>query len=270
MKLNHLVKISLSIALLIGAAINTDAVVKSKKKITSKARNTAVTPKVIDGKITEYGNMLTIQNFTIKKGESEISVDYPISGETSLVNLLRSSIVKAVTGKADASLSALSTPKQLLTSQIKKYKSTGSMGMKGSIISQNVKVAYKDDKVITLENSGYEYEGGTHGLPWDSFTTYLLEDGSKLSYDILPSFSSLKPYIISSLEQEFDIPASNFLDYGISVSEFPSGQPYINGKGVNFTYGAYEIGPYSLGMPTATIPFSTMRKLCSGKALKFF
>ncbi|MDE5868602.1 MAG: DUF3298 and DUF4163 domain-containing protein [Muribaculaceae bacterium] len=248
-----------------------DAAVKSKRKTTSKTRTTATAPKVMEGKITEYGNLITFQNFTIKKGESEISVDYPIAGDPTLVNPIRSYIVKAITGKTDATAASLSTPKNLLTSTIRKYKSKGYWGMTdGSVFTLNIKVVFKNDKVITIENSGYEYEGGAHGTGWDRFITYLLSDGTYLSYDMIPSFKTLKPYILSSLEKVFGIPAYKFNDEGIYVNELPDGLPYINENGVNFTYGEYEIGPYSLGLPTATIPFSTMRILCSGKALNFF
>lgn len=271
MKINNLIKAFLCFALMIGAAINADAVTKAKRKSTSKTRTTATTATVIKGDIKEYGDVLTFQRFTIKKGKSKISVDYPIAGDPKLVDPIRAQIVEAVTGKNNATLSALPTPDRLLTTEIKKYKSKEYAGMDGSTIDQDVTVAYKNDKVITIKNTGYEYAGGAHGMGWESCTTYLLEDGTELTYSMLPSFNTLKPYIFSSLAKEFEIPANQFSDYGINIEDLPQGtSPYINEKGVNFTYGEYEIGPYSLGRPTATIPLSKMQSLCSGKALKFF
>ena len=80
MRLNNILKITLVALLTLGAAASVDAAKKRTGSRKTKAKTTAAAPAVKKGEVHNYGNYLTTQDFTYKKGKSTITVEYP-SGE---------------------------------------------------------------------------------------------------------------------------------------------------------------------------------------------
>lgn len=230
-------------------------------------------PMVVKGAVKRYGKILTTQVYSIKKGESKISVEYPINGNKVIVTAVRKLIAELVAGNNINYYSSLNNPDELLRNTIKKYQSKGDMGMDGETVEKKIAVSYSNGKVITIRYTGYVYMGGAHGTPWDQSYTFLINDGTKLTKSMMPSFKTLRPYILSGLAKYFGVPVNELFNDGciyVSDLDFPGSNPYIDKNGLNFIYSAYEIAPFSAGMPKATIPIATARKICKGTALRFF
>ena len=245
------------------------------KKVAAKRKTTAITkrrsaasgPAVVKGETKSYGDYLTTEVFTIKKGESEISVQYPVSGNPELVQAIRSFIVKSIDSKASA---IPASPEAVLKKVMRGYSSKGSAGAMCDVMTQEITVTYCNGNVITVNNQGYEYMGGAHGASFDNSVTFLVSTGESLTTDMLPSISKLRPYLVRSLAGQFEIPTSEWNDiFQVPINELEYGTPFVDASGLNFQYGAYEIGPWAMGMPRATISLSEARSLLSGKAAEF-
>ncbi|MDE6272020.1 MAG: RsiV family protein [Muribaculaceae bacterium] len=286
MKLRSLLGFALAAVLVGGAAVSAEAVTK-KSASRSKTRTTATkkssqasAAKVVAGNVHNYSNGLSTQDFTVKKGESVIAIEFPIAGNEGIVNALKKYIVDAVYisdgkgNKATYSFATNETPETFLQKAIRPYKSKGSFGMNGEIIEQKVNVLYSDNDVITFQDSGYIYSGGTHEMPWEEGRSFLTSDGSYLTYSMLPSISVMRPYILAGLARTMEVSVDDLKDilYDLNV-DYPGSEgatPYVDANGLNIQYSVYEIVPYASGMPKSIIPVANARKLCSGKALQFF
>ena len=44
------------------------------------------------------------------------------------------------------------------------------------------------------------------------------------------------------------------------MNDFPGTDPALDKDGVRFDYGAYELGAYAMGMPSAVIPYEKIKK----------
>lgn len=271
MRLQNIFRIFVAAMLTFGLAGSADAAKKRTGSRKAKAKTTAAAPAVRKGEIHTYGDVLTTQDFTYKKGKSKLSVEYPVGGNPVLVDAIRRAIADGICydyaeGKKYTYSGPLDTPDAMMK------KVLGSLG-RGEELDETVKVSYIDSKVITINDAGYWYAGGAHGMPSDFSTSFLISDGTMLTLDMLPSISVMRPYIVSSLEDQWGLSSSDWSDSGLtdpSEIEYPGSNPYVTADGLNFTYGAYEIGPYSLGMPTATIAADIARRLLTGKAAQFF
>lgn len=235
----------------------------------AKARTTATALKVVAGATHNYGSILTTKDFTCKKGDSYFTVEYPISGNATIVNALRKDIVARICPKFSGSLD---TPDALLRKALAGYARKGQFGMSGETIECDIKITYATDKVVTINESSYFYGGGAHGMPLNTSTTYLVSTGQPLTRSMLPSIQTLRPYIINGLLRYADISRSEWDSFYFTTTkdlELPESDPYITKEGLNIIYSAYEIGPYAIGMPVATIPFSDVKRFAGKELLKY-
>lgn len=271
MRLNNILKITLVALLTVGAAASVDAAKKRTGSRKTKAKTTAAAPAVKKGEVHNYGNYLTTQDFTYKRGKSSLTVEYPIGGNPELVDAIRRGIADGICydyaqGKSYSYSGNLDTPDAMMKKVI------SSVG-RGEELDETVKVSYAGDNVVTVNCQGYWYAGGAHGAPSDTYMSFLVNDGTMLTGDMMPSISVMRPYMVASLEEEWGIPSYDWTDSGLidpDDLDYPGSNPYVGADGLKFTYGAYEIGPYMLGMPTATVSASDARKLLTGTAAKFF
>lgn len=269
MKPSSIINVLVAALLIVGSA---SSGVAEKKRERYKGTTVAFSPVVMKGAVKRYGNNLTTQVFSIKKGESQFSVEYPIAGSSAIVNPLRKQIAEWIVGSDRASrFSSLDNPEQMLKSEIKQYAAKVDMGMSGETKEVKIDITYSNSKIVTINYTGYLYAGGAHGMDWDISATFLRADGSRFTQSMLPRFSVLRPYILKGLAKEMDCSVNELCDIiYIKDLEYPSSDPYITADGLCFTYGAYEIGPYSIGLPKATIPLQSVRSLMPSSALKFF
>lgn len=270
-------RILLAVALVFGMAANVDAAKKRTKS--RKTRTTAAAPAVIKGDTKSYGDDLTTQMFSIKKGETQISVEYPISGDSRLLQALRSQIANDLIYDYEAGTPkditiSLDNPEALLKAAVKPYnKKCTPMGEICQTLELDIKVIYSNDHVITIGEEGYWYGGGAHGMPIAYGYTFLRDGGEMLTNSMLPPIGTTRAYVVEALEKNIEIPSREWRDTGITSPyelEYPSAEAYVDANGLNLQYGAYEIGPFSLGIPKATIPLQAARKMVAGSAAAGF
>lgn len=243
--------------LILAMAFTTATEAQTRKKSGSgkkKSSSAAVLP-VTKGETKQYGDYLTTQLFTVKKGkDNKVEIEYPISGDPVLVNAIRKKIKDSVNDKFTGSLD---TPDALMRSALKGKKDV-KFGQEGESLSQEIKVVYSSPEVITFTDNGYWYGGGAHGMPWSTGKTFLVADGSILTSDMLPSFSKMKPYIRKGFAKSYGVRESEVGDY-LFDSNGPddySGTVFVTDQGLVIIYQPYEISPYSSGAPTAVIPLA--------------
>lgn len=224
---------------------------------------------VTKGETKEYGDYLTTQLFTIKKGKSYIKVEYPTSGNPKLVNALRKwekeMINNAYTG-------TLETPDALLKSAARNIE-------RGESLQEEVKVIFSSPEMVTLYDDGYIYfSGAAHGSPIGLGRTFFVKDGSMLTTSQLPSIDKIRPYIIKGLAKYMDVSESELpdvlftkpaeLEYPTNEIDDTQSNIYYTSDGLTIKYAPYEIGPYAIGMPEALIPAATVQQLLNPQTPK--
>ena len=142
-----------------------------------------------------------------------------------------------------------------------------------STSADSIYVLHQSDNYVTMVKEGYIYfSGGAHGFPchigvtisdkgiigWDMFEDgssadfqSIIEDGLREFFE-LDENESLSSYLIPDLTRRVPLP------------ECP---PALTPEGVMFSYGAYEIGPYSSGMPTFIVPYGRIKPLMKPELL---
>lgn len=255
----------IALCVLLIAGMTTDCYA-AKKRAGSKAKSNASASKVTVGETETYSNGLTFREYSIKKGESKISIEYPIAGNPDLVNAIRRWIVTSVDSEK---ASIPDSPEALLQKVIKRYASKGALGMNGETMVQEIEVEYCNDNIITLTDEFESYMGGAHGMYGEDGATFLMSDGTRLTKSMLPGMSSLRNLIIPALEKDKGTPLSDWCDVRAEQLELPELEPFILSEGLVFQYAPYEISCFAAGMPKAVIPLSKMRGLVTGKAALF-
>ncbi len=145
----------------------------------------------------------------------------------------------------------------------------------------SISVIKNTPKIIVLRNFCETYTGGAHGGEYIAFKNvnpatgkaYNIDDFFKPNYktaltkmgekyfreQFLPEIE-MKPNTPLTEENGFWFD-SNKTNEGIDNIFYLSESFGINEKGFNFVYGNYEIGPYAIGLPEFTIPFSELKQL---------
>ncbi len=252
---------------------------KRKTTSTAKRKTTAAAPAVVKGGVNTYGDYLTTQQYSIKKGSSSISIEYPTGGNEALVEALRTDIASKLAydcNNNSAYLNLKNDPAALLKLAIKPYsRSCTPFGDGCETIESEYAITYHTDNVVTMNCSSYTYSGGAHGAAYASPGTYLVSTGEVLTDDMLPPIDRMREIIAKALTEDIGSSVTDWKngDAGFFVSyndlQYPSANPYVNSDGLNFLYGLYEIAPYAAGMPKATIPLSTAKNYLTGKAAEF-
>lgn len=242
-----------------------------KKTSKTKKTTTSVLP-VTKGAVNEYGDDLTTQIFTIKKGkENKIVIEYPIAGNPQLVRAMRQYIKNSLNDKFTGSLES---PEALLR-DVMKTKKDVSFGQEGESIEQEIFVTFHNPDIITLEDKGYSYMGGAHGMPWSTGATFLKSDGTELSKSMFPSISRMRPYILEGLGKYFEVSPSQLSgDYifgNANEIDYPAVPFIVNKDGINFIYQPYEISPFSSGIPVAIVqPTAQILEMLTPAGRRFF
>lgn len=235
----------------------------TKKKATGKKKVLATLP-VKKGAEHVYGDYLTTRDYSIKTKNADIKVEYPVDGDPTLVAALRQYILESLNENYPGSLS---NPEALITSAIKSLDISEDL-------QQEIKVAYNGKNSITLTDDGYLYMGGAHGMPWSKGKSFLKSDGYRFGNYMLPPFVDLQPQIGKGLAKYFDVPVSSLkeevMSWGTPDFTYPS-TVYITDEGLTFIWEAYEIAPYSYGMPKVVLPANNeLFSVLSEEAKEFF
>ena len=125
----------------------------------------------------------------------------------------------------------------------------------------SVTVMWQTENLLTLGMSGYDYwAGAAHGAPWDFTVTFDLKNLRILQLDdvfVKAGRKALLKRVIAQLKEDYrggwDMANPD------SDIDFPNASPSLTPEGVQFCYGAYEIGAYALGLPVVTLPYAELQ-----------
>lgn len=199
---------------------------KTTKK-TGNKRSTTSSLVVTKGETKHYGDYLTTQFFTVKKGKNkQITIEYPIGGDPLLVGRIRDYYIDILNNKFSGSLE---TPEELLKSNIdfKDIAKASSTDME-----QETKIIYSSPNVVTFLTEGYVQEDGMYYpyvRQWGE--SFLVENGYKLSSLIKPEIESIYPYMIDNIDEDDWIVSDykkDLYNYGFG------GYFYMTEKGLTF------------------------------------
>lgn len=235
--------IILLIVALIFGVVSADAAQKKTRKRTTAAP--ALTVK--EGAVKEYADGFTTQVFSIKKNvrvpgaggtqrmECSISVEYPMSGPTTLVANARLWIKNQINRDYKG---AIDNPKAMLLATAKSWSDVQE--------TNDIKVVYSTAKAITYCDEAYAYMGGAHGGGGHSYATFLFGNGRQMTKSDLPRFSKWNMAQLMSKTLECSpSEVSDYLFQGIPT-EYPDGV-YLGADGIHIVWGQYEIAPYAVG-----------------------
>ena len=127
-------------------------------------------------------------------------------------------------------------------------------------LESSIEVSWQTPNLLTIWDSGYEYyAGAAHGMPWSFGKTFDLKNLRVLSFDDIITKAGRKALlkmIVAQLQDEYG--SDDMLNAPEEI-DFPGCDPSLVKEGVAFDYGAYEVGPYALGMPRVIIPYDKIK-----------
>ena len=124
-------------------------------------------------------------------------------------------------------------------------------------------VTYNQNCVISLYFDQYVYTGGAHGSTERTSDTWDLQSEDELELSEILPVPDYKDILIQQIIEQIqhNISEGNnyyFEDYSSLVREqFNVQNFYLSEEGLVLYFQQYEIGPYSSGILTFTIPYST-------------
>ncbi|MBW5398383.1 RsiV family protein [Brachyspira pilosicoli] len=116
-------------------------------------------------------------------------------------------------------------------------------------------IDYLSEKVVSINKLVYEYTGGAHGNYATINSVYSLENGNKLKIEDL--ITDLKSTDLINLVKDklLKIEGRDANSYfGLDELTLENNNFYLTSKGLVFTWGIYEIGPYAIGETRVLIP----------------
>lgn len=140
----------------------------------------------------------------------------------------------------------------------------------GTRLCDSICMVYNTDRYVSYERKGYEYTGGAHALPYYYGVTFDKATGENISEDLFKTTDGLgrllKKHLLAQYAKNPKIDFEDLLfenmrkDFTLPV--YPA---WMVADGVRFAYSTYEIAPYSVGIPTCTIPYSDIKKYLKRK-----
>ena len=123
---------------------------------------------------------------------------------------------------------------------------------------------FEDSVYVTYEYKGSVYNGGENDMPYFYGMTFDKATGKAISNDLFTKTEGLTDLISKHLMAYFgDTTIKDLSDvmYETAVAELPMPEhaAWMVDSGMVFCYGAYEIAPYTAGMPKCTIPLSELK-----------
>lgn len=235
----------------------------AKKTSKSHAKKSAPAVKVKPGEVKSFGDFLTLQEFTCKTRRGDYKVEYPVSGRSELVSVLRDSIKSILNNRFTGSLDS---PEALIISAVKNIDRDANEFLELSFFP------CRDKSVVLSAESAVMYDGAAHPMHGIITHSFRVTDGKVLKADMLPPFSKIKPLVLQGFAQEYGVKTSQLNEYLFDLDDldYPSNL-YFSDEGLNLQYEVYEIAPYSMGAPHALIPYTQeFLNMLSEEAKTFF
>lgn len=144
-----------------------------------------------------------------------------------------------------------------------------------------LKLAWQNDQFVTYDQEFFTYyTGAAHGLEGNFGTTFLKQDGSRVTWADITNADSddfqailregLKSYL--GVETDEELAEQLFLndDHTVYNLPLPHMEPCVREKGIEFYYTEYEIASYSCGTPSFIVPVGRMMPFLSERLQKLF
>jgi len=131
----------------------------------------------------------------------------------------------------------------------------------------SLRVIGNKKKVLSIELSSYTFAGGAHGFPGTGYINIDISKGENLTWQnfIAPKDTTEFRAIAEKMFQAKYYVNGSYEQSGIEVGAgkaFNLSSAYgFTDEGLIFTYAAYEIGPYSIGMPSFVVPYTKIKHL---------
>ena len=107
-------------------------------------------------------------------------------------------------------------------------------------------IDYLSEKIASINEYFYEYEGGAHGVHGKIYKVYSLSNGERLKIeDILIDVNNLD--LINKVKEKLLSNADEESYFNLDALSLQENNFYITSKGLTFTWGIYEIAPYATG-----------------------
>ncbi len=132
-------------------------------------------------------------------------------------------------------------------------------------------VLLNDGNYLTLEITGYSYQGGAHGLASAAVATFDTRTGKQLGWDDLvtnkAALQALAEKTFRETRADLFQPADGSEPYAFGeTNPFALPQNYgLVPAGIYCHYIPYEVGPYAIGATQMTIPFGALGNLAKIK-----
>lgn len=125
-------------------------------------------------------------------------------------------------------------------------------------------ITYNENCTISLYYDIYTYTAGAHGSTLRKSDTWILEKHQLMNvYDYIKDSNHYKVFLIDEIIKEIEKTANTdnfyyFDNYKELVEEtFQKDNFYLIKEGIVIYFQQYDIAPYSTGIPTFLIPFSS-------------
>lgn len=138
-----------------------------------------------------------------------------------------------------------------------------------------IKLIEDNSVFVTLEEVGYDYRGGAHGLSTDCGVT-ISREGKIMAWDDwfvqkaplsrLVAEEITKQYFQGNREHVMSFVGGEGKTF--NTMPLPNMSPWLKGNNMVFLYVSYEMGSYSIGMPKCEIPISKLMPYMTAKAKK--
>ncbi len=131
-----------------------------------------------------------------------------------------------------------------------------------------------DNTLASLRIIYSDYSGGAHGMYFVFGETYDMQTGALLKLsDLVSDVEGFYPhaidYINNALFQSYE--EELYSDYQTQVENTfsPTNEPnwYLSSTGIVVTFTPYELGPYSMGAPEITLPYTVFAEYMQDKYL---
>lgn len=228
----------------------------------------------------------SIKAFPDKKESPEATMFFNYLQAKNMQNKSIEDKINVITARNILNDDKFSDPKQIeaaVNAHFKKYfteykNDTKTFESEGPIDDSNsMMLSYSSDldlqvignkkNVLSIALYSYTFAGGAHGLPGTSYINIDVSKGEILDWrNIVASKDTTEFRAIAEkmFQTKYKI-GGTYDQSGIVVGEgkdFNLSSAYgFTDEGIIFTYAAYEIGPYSIGMPFFTVPYAKIKHI---------
>lgn len=242
---------------------------------------------VVRQEVTTSSNTFESYSYNDSRHSISINVDYPVSGNDTLVKAIRSYLADRLGKVAICYDLSYEKPKEIHynskdAKDLVGYYATLIADSMDNIdragkaygnpnhcsLTADIRRVWENNRYVSYEASGYMYMGGAHGLGLCNGATFDKTTGKQVT--LVKSSPDLLKLVDKRLHRDLELDST--FHFNVEPLPMPQATPYVVGNGkIKFVYQHYEIGPYALGMPECEFyPYEIENYLTDeGKALMY-